>query len=100
MLALRIHLDDVTDSNGPLEVAPGTHRTGKSFDPPPSAVQRIHACSGDVLAMRPLLAHASPKSLPNAAVHRRVVHLEFAAHRELPDGYQWHDFVTAEMMFS
>jgi hypothetical protein len=96
MVTLRIHLDSVTDANGPLEVAPGTHRAGIGFDPSRSAVRRILAEAGDVLAMRPLLAHASPRSAPGATLHRRVVHLEFAADPELPDGYRWRWFVRGD----
>src|SRR5262249_276817 len=32
MLTARIHLDDVTDENGPLKVVPGSHRLGKSME--------------------------------------------------------------------
>ncbi len=98
MLALRIHLDDVTGENGPLIVAPGTHRTGESFDLTPNTIQRIHARAGDVLAMRPLLTHSSPDSRPDTTSHRRVIHLEFAADRNLPDGYLWHWFIPGGMM--
>ena len=31
MATLRIHLDDVTEENGPLRVIPGSHRTGKEL---------------------------------------------------------------------
>lgn len=90
MLTLRIHLDDVTDENGPLEVLPGTHRAvGASSTEPPT---KILAGAGDVLAMRPLLLHASGPSQPGTTRHRRILHLEFAGRRELPDGYQWHTF--------
>src|SRR5262249_38962320 len=46
---------------------------------------------GDVLLMRPLLAHCSNRSQPGTRRHRRILHLEFAAAAELPDGYAWHD---------
>jgi hypothetical protein len=49
--------------------------------------------AGDVLAMRPLLLHASGVSHHDAASHRRVIHLEFAADRQLPDGFAWHTFL-------
>lgn len=26
--------------------------------------------------------------------HRRILHLEFAAAGDLPDGYGWHDFIA------
>lgn len=94
MLTLRIHLDDVTDENGPLEVIPGSHRSGKRLMPDDGLAARILAHRGDVLAMRPLLAHRSGKSHPQSACHRRVLHLEFSGLQTLPDGYQWHDFIA------
>jgi hypothetical protein len=94
MLTLRIHLDAVTDENGPLEVSPGTHRDRELRIPNPGESVRILAAEGDILAMRPLLAHASPRSQPDARCHRRVLHLEFAADPELPDGYRWHRFMA------
>jgi hypothetical protein len=91
MLTLRIHLDDVTDENGPLLVAPGTHRhRGAAATGQPV---RILARAGDVLAIRPLLSHSSGASEPTTTRHRRVIHLEFAGCRELPDGYAWQQFV-------
>jgi hypothetical protein len=45
--------------------------------------------------MRPLLSHASGRSGEGTALHRRVLHLEFAADPVLPDGYQWHTFIPA-----
>jgi ectoine hydroxylase-related dioxygenase (phytanoyl-CoA dioxygenase family) len=91
MLTLRIHLDDVTTDNGPLRVLPGTHR--EISDAPPSAeAVTILASAGDVLAMRPLLYHASEASTPGTTQHRRILHLEFAADRELPDGFAWSTF--------
>jgi len=93
MLTLRIHLDEVTDENGPLRVLPGSHVSstsdGEGFD---SAVT-IHAAAGDVLAMRPLISHASGSSTEGTRRHRRILHLEFAADSMLPDGADWHDFV-------
>jgi hypothetical protein len=94
MLTARVHLDSVTDENGPLKVLPGSHRFGKSLGDDDGAVpQAIHVERGDVLLMRPLLVHASGKSQVPTKRHRRVLHLEFAAVRHLPDGFAWHDFV-------
>lgn len=92
MLTLRIHLDDVDEENGPLEVAPGSHQMGKQMTNFPFAPVAIHARAGDVLLMRPLLAHASGRSREGTTRHRRILHLEFAADPLLPDGYHWHDF--------
>jgi hypothetical protein len=92
MLTARIHLDEITDENGPLKVIPGSHRTGKdlALDAPPHV---ILSRAGDVLLMRPLLAHCSGRSVPTTARHRRILHLELASSPSLPDGYAWHDFV-------
>lgn len=92
MATARIHLDDVTEENGPLRVIPGSHRTGISMELGDVAPQSILAAAGDVLLMRPLLAHASNRSLAGTDRHRRILHLEFAAAGELPDGYEWHEF--------
>lgn len=88
MLTLRIHLDDVTQENGPLQVLPGTHRSIFA-EPPTLEPVTIFASAGDVLAMRPLLFHASGASTPGTTRHRRILHLEFAAQRELPEGFAW-----------
>ena len=93
MLTARVHLDDATDENGPLKVVPGSHRTGKALTLDLAPPLRILANRGDVLLMRPLLAHRSGKSHPDTTSHRRILHLEFAASPDLPDGYAWHDFI-------
>jgi Phytanoyl-CoA dioxygenase (PhyH) len=92
MLTLRIHLDDVTEVNGPLQVLPGTH-VGRESVPDQRPPVTILAAAGDVLAMRPLLSHASVASNTESTLHRRVIHLEFAASLELPDNYRWHTFI-------
>ncbi len=87
MLSLRIHLDPSTMENGPLSVIAGSHQPGQRGD-----VVCLLADRGDVIAMRPLIDHSSPRSEPGSTSHRRVIHLEFAADPQLPDGYQWHEF--------
>ncbi len=87
ILSLRIHLDASTAENGPLSVVAGSHRSGLQGE-----VVQLLADRGDVIAMRPLIDHASPRSEPGSTLHRRVIHLEFAADPQLPDGYQWHEF--------
>lgn len=90
MLTLRIHLDAMTAENGPLSVIPGSHLLDSSLEAPPVV---LSAQAGDVLAMRPLVSHASSMSKEGTTAHRRIVHLEFAASSELPDGVHWHDFL-------
>lgn len=92
MLTLRIHLDDVTGENGPLEVLPGSHLTGKELRIERFEPRRILVNAGDVFVMRPLLAHCSGRSTPGTTRHRRVLHLEFAAMAQLPGGHEWHEF--------
>lgn len=92
VLALRIHLDDSTESNGPLRVIPGTHRTGVLRDEEVSVLAQASEpfdClvpRGGVLAMRPLLIHASSKSRIEAP--RRVIHIEYAASMTLEHGLE------------
>jgi hypothetical protein len=93
MLTARIHLDPVTEENGPLKVVAGSHHDGKLLSLTTGEVRTLHADAGDVLLIRPLVAHCSNRSLPDTTRHRRILHLEFTATRELPDGFAWHDFV-------
>lgn len=82
VVALRIHLDDSLQENGPLRVLPGTHTLGvlphRELE---SIADRIepHECTvprGGVIAIWPLLVHASSKS--RMATPRRVLHIEYA----------------------
>jgi ectoine hydroxylase-related dioxygenase (phytanoyl-CoA dioxygenase family) len=83
VLALRVHLDDSFAENGPLRLLPGTQSLGVLSD------EQLHKLStkmnavdglvprGGVLAMRPLIVHASSKS--QSVMPRRVVHIEYAS---------------------
>ncbi len=93
MLTLRIHLDEVTDENGPLRVIPGSHDSSGSEGAGIHSAVPILAKSGDVLVMRPLISHSSGPSAPGTTRHRRILHLEFAPSESLPDGIEWHAFV-------
>lgn len=96
MLTLRIHLDDVTEDNGPLKIIPGSHANGKLADQTVAnqthSVETIFAAAGDVLAMRPLISHSSGASKPGTHRHRRILHLEFSGAPALPDGFEWYNF--------
>jgi ectoine hydroxylase-related dioxygenase (phytanoyl-CoA dioxygenase family) len=92
VLAVRLHLDDCDESNGPLRVLPGSHLSGRL-----SAEEIARWCAevrpvtcvvprGGAVLMRPLLLHSSPA--PRAPRRRRVVHLEFAS-APLPHGLEW-----------
>lgn len=93
MLTLRLHLDQVTDENGPLQVIAGSHQSTTSEGIGVDKAATIYAAIGDVLAMRPLISHCSGVSKAGTQRHRRILHFEFASGHELPDGLQWHDFV-------
>lgn len=100
MLTLRIHLDEATVANGPLQVVPGSHVSLDSCGVGTDRAVTILAAAGDVLAMRPLLSHCSGSSHVGTILHRRILHLEFAASRELSDGFAWHDFVPGPRKLS
>ena len=92
VVALRVHLDDSTKENGPLRVLPGTHTLGVLTD------EEIHDLSrrvaeeeclvprGRLLAMRPLIVHASSKA--QSEMPRRVLHIEYARPDALSDGLE------------
>jgi ectoine hydroxylase-related dioxygenase (phytanoyl-CoA dioxygenase family) len=90
IIALRVHLDDSTAENGPLRVLAGTHARGiltreqiESVAATVPAVQCLVA-RGGVVAMSPLVVHASSKALNTNA--RRVLHIEYAATAHLDPG--------------
>jgi len=93
MLALRIHLDDADESNGALKVIPGSHKHGRLNPQQIQALKeerQVVVCStpaGGVMAMKPLLLHASSASAQ--PFHRRVIHLEFSS-AQLPGGLEWY----------
>lgn len=82
VIALRLHIDDSDADNGPLRVLPGTHTMGVLSDaeighlareiPPVECI----VPAGGVVAMRPLLVHASSKA--ETTRQRRVLHIEYA----------------------
>ncbi len=92
VLALRVSLDDSTAENGPLRVLPRTHTLGVLSD---DAIHKLSSrispveCvvpKGGILAMSPLLVHASSKS--RAEVSRRILHIEYAASESIADPLQ------------
>jgi hypothetical protein len=91
MLTVRIHLDAMTDDNGPLRVVPGSHRTSGELT---EDAVTLHCDAGDVLLIRPLVLHASGHTRPGTDRHRRLIHLECAGSRELPDGLEWDRYET------
>lgn len=96
LVAVRVHLDRCGPDDGPLRVAPGSHRLGR-IDPHsvPTARRATAevACladRGDALLMRPLLLHASSRATGTS--RRRVLHFLFGP-AELPLGLRWRQSV-------
>jgi len=92
MIPIRLHLDACDESNGALQVIPGSHRLGRIAEveiPSILAKSQAQVCAverGGALLMRPLLLHAS--SVSHAPAHRRVIHLDFACEK-LPFPLKW-----------
>ena len=92
VLALRLSCDDSNAENGPLRVLPQTHTMGVLSD------DNIHDLAtqiplvecvvpkGGVVAMKPLLIHASSKS--HTEMPRRVLHIEYAASDSIAEPLQ------------
>ncbi len=93
-LTLRLHLDDCDETNGALRVILGSHRKGilsaSDFDEITKKAVTCAVKKGGMMVMKPLLAHASNKSI--SARPRRVIHLEFSS-MELPEGLTWSERV-------
>jgi ectoine hydroxylase-related dioxygenase (phytanoyl-CoA dioxygenase family) len=90
VVALRLHLDDCTEENGPFKVIPGTHGIGilsdEEIERHATYQQPVEclAARGAVVAMRPLVIHATSKSRSQAS--RRILHIEYAATAEFTGG--------------
>jgi ectoine hydroxylase-related dioxygenase (phytanoyl-CoA dioxygenase family) len=90
ILAIRIHLDASQSANGPLRVLPESHRLGVLTAEEIDEVARrtksetCLAGRGGVVAMSPLLLHASSKSVSDEP--RRVLHIEYAESRDIEPG--------------
>lgn len=93
LVAVRLHLDDCGPDDGPLRVVPGSHRFGRLEATDEQRLREAtrevvcDAARGAVLAMRPLLLHASSKS--SGSSRRRVLHVLFGPRRP-GHGLSWH----------
>lgn len=92
MVTLRIHLDETFKENGALYVLPESHLRGKidSREIPGLNKDTEFACeceAGDVLAMSPLILHASYKSI--SPKRRRIIHFEYARVNALDSRLEW-----------
>ncbi|MEM1397006.1 MAG: phytanoyl-CoA dioxygenase family protein [Pseudomonadota bacterium] len=93
MVFVRIHLDDSTRENGPLELAIGSHRHGRISASDASAIanscaiESCDAASGDVLIVHALTLHrSSSAAVPTA---RRTLRVDFAKRIYLSPQLQW-----------
>lgn len=92
LLTVRLHLDPADESNGALIVSPGSHRLGRiPASEAADAARRLGSLvcnvqAGDALLLRPLVLHASSKSM--SPMPRRVIHLEFTS-TSLPSPLEW-----------
>jgi hypothetical protein len=92
LVALRVHLDPCSHDDGPLQFIRGSHRYGRISAVDARArrqagpVVSCEMAQGDVLAMRPLVLHASSKA--KGSSRRRVLHFVFGP-GELPYGLSW-----------
>lgn len=86
---IRIHLDDTNADNGALKVVPGSH-----LDEQIAHSDRVDnneevicdTASGGIMIMRPLLLHASNRTINSK--RRRVLHIEFSK-ASLPQLINW-----------
>ena len=89
IIALRVHLDASNSGNGPLRVIAGSHHkllTDAEVEGA-TATAAATAClsgRGGVIAMRPLIVHASSKIVND--LPRRVLHIEYTPKLELREG--------------
>jgi ectoine hydroxylase-related dioxygenase (phytanoyl-CoA dioxygenase family) len=81
LIAVRVHLDPCGADNGPLRLAPGSHRLGilRAADIA-GTVARVGevtcvADEGEAVVLRPLVLHASSRAV--SPHHRRVLHVVF-----------------------
>lgn len=92
MITIRVHLDDVPETNAPLLIAPGSHREGMvPVGKIEETVARLGtaiclADAGDVWVYSTLILHASGAS--QHAKARRVLQVDYAAF-DLPGGLEW-----------
>lgn len=91
---IRIHLDDTDENNGALKVISGSHKKGicRRGTSGWSMENEIVCCvkRGGVMIMRPLLLHASNKTVNYQ--QRRVIHIEFS-NAILPVEIQWSEYI-------
>jgi ectoine hydroxylase-related dioxygenase (phytanoyl-CoA dioxygenase family) len=92
-LKLRLYLDNTTKENGALRVIPKSHNKGIILKNPEDwNVTTEKTCEvncGDVMLMKPLLIHASNRTISNKP--RRVIHLEINT-KQLKHPLNWLEY--------
>jgi len=87
---IRIHLDDTDQDNGALKVIPGSHKKDiyrtETINWQAETEATCDVKAGGLMFMRPLLLHASNRTINNKK--RRVIHIEFSK-AELAEGLDW-----------
>jgi Phytanoyl-CoA dioxygenase (PhyH) len=92
MITLRVHLDDVSETNAPLKIAPGSHLLGRVEHKrlialmERSDVVSCLAARGDVWAYATPIFHASSRAEKPA--RRRVLQIDYSC-EALPRGLEW-----------
>lgn len=81
LVAIRLHLENNDEENGPLLVVPGSHLAEQENENRVSCLVQ----AGGVVILRPQLLHASSKVRSGI---RRVLHFVFGP-EYLPDGAEW-----------
>ena len=87
---IRIHIDNTTKENGALKVINNSHSHGIlriekiDFENEKETICEVE--KGGIMIMKPLLFHASSKTINNE--RRRVIHIEFSK-QQLPEGLEW-----------
>ena len=90
VVALRLHFDDSREDNGPLRVRPGTHALGVLSEADTERLVReippvdCLVPSGGIVAMRPLILHASSKAETDHP--RRVLLIEYIDSLDIGEG--------------
>ena len=92
MVTLRLHLDDVDETNAPLRIAIESHRLGRVEAPDAAAKAEqmdqavCLASAGDIWAYRTPILHTSDRSSGDR--RRRVLQVDYADF-DLPGGLEW-----------
>ncbi|MGB1037165.1 MAG: WYL domain-containing protein [Bacteroidia bacterium] len=93
---IRIHLDEVNNKNGGLQVIPGSHKKIHSDEEKTVITENTDATdvdvnAGGIMLMKPLILHKSSKTKNQK--QRRTIHIEFCSAR-LAKELEWSEKIT------